>query len=124
LHAAGDRYSLGEGFLFMFQYVKRIVLIMGLSLAGSATEASSLTTSSSTIEQNIHGLLFYLFSGLTGIIFVVLIYCLIKNRQTKGAEGTHFHPHLGLELIWTTLPLVILVALAIPAVIQFIHSHG
>ncbi len=60
---------------------------------------------------------------LIGIVFAVLIFALVKNRQSTGSHVVHFHSNLGLELIWTTLPFLIVVGLAAPSIIQFLHAH-
>jgi len=73
---------------------------------------------------NLHMAAFYICCAIGSIVFGVLIYSLIKFRKSKGAKAAHFHEHLGIELLWTTIPFLILVALAIPAtiVLQRIHN--
>lgn len=58
------------------------------------------------------------------IVFGVLLYSLIQFRKSKGAKAAHFHEHLGLEIFWTTIPFLILVALAVPATIVLKHIHN
>lgn len=49
------------------------------------------------------------------IVFGVMIYALIHHRKSKGHEAVLFHENLRLEIFWTIIPFLILVALAIPA---------
>ena len=60
--------------------------------------------------------------GIGAVIFAILIYSLIKCRQSKGVQATHFHAHLWLELFWTVVPFLILTALAMPAIIVLKHA--
>lgn len=73
---------------------------------------------------NLHMAGFYVCCVIAVIVFSVLIYALIKFRKSKGAKAVHFHEHLGVEIIWTTIPFLILVALAIPATIVLMHIHN
>jgi cytochrome c oxidase subunit 2 len=56
--------------------------------------------------------------------FGVLFYSIFKYRKSKGAEAAHFHEHIWVEIAWTIVPTLILVALAIPAthVLKQIHN--
>ncbi|MFP3873031.1 MAG: cytochrome c oxidase subunit II [Thiohalophilus sp.] len=48
-------------------------------------------------------------------VFGVIIYSLFKHRKSKGAVASQFHESTAVEVIWTIIPLVILVLIAIPA---------
>lgn len=48
-------------------------------------------------------------------VFGVIIYSLFKHRKSKGAVAAQFHESTTVEVIWTIIPLVILVLIAIPA---------
>ena len=49
------------------------------------------------------------------LVFGVMIWSLINHRKSKGAVAAHFHHSTKAEVIWTIIPIVILVSLAIPA---------
>jgi cytochrome c oxidase subunit 2 len=114
--------SIGKIFLF----------ISGLFLAISARAESQLAMVNmpvgvSPISHEIYQLhmaCFWVCCVIGVIVFGVLIYSLIKFRKSKGAQAAHFHEHLGVEVIWTTIPFLILVALAIPATIVLQHIHN
>jgi cytochrome c oxidase subunit 2 len=48
-------------------------------------------------------------------VFAVIIYSLINHRKSKGAVAAQFHENTTIEVIWTAIPLIILVAIAVPA---------
>ncbi len=49
------------------------------------------------------------------IVFGVMIYSLICHRKAKGHIPATFHDNTRLEIVWTIIPFLILVALAVPA---------
>jgi cytochrome c oxidase subunit 2 len=49
------------------------------------------------------------------LVFAVLIYSIFTHRKSKGAEPADFHESTTVEIIWTTIPFLVLVAMAIPA---------
>jgi len=73
---------------------------------------------------NLHMAGFYVCCGIGVVVFGVLIYSLIKFRKSTGAKAAHFHEHMWVEVIWTTIPFLILVALAVPATIVLQHIHN
>ena len=48
-------------------------------------------------------------------VFAVMIYSLINHRKSKGAQPASFHESTTIEVIWTVIPFIILVAIAVPA---------
>lgn len=49
------------------------------------------------------------------VVFGVMFYALIYHRKSRGHKAATFHENLTLEIIWSIIPFIILVALAIPA---------
>jgi cytochrome c oxidase subunit II len=49
------------------------------------------------------------------VVFGVMIYSLIHHRKSKGYVPATFHDNQRLEVIWSIIPFLILVGLAIPA---------
>ncbi|PCH55392.1 MAG: cytochrome c oxidase subunit II [Legionellales bacterium] len=49
------------------------------------------------------------------IVFSVLFYALIWHRKSRGAVAANFHESLSVEIIWTIIPFIILIAMAWPA---------
>lgn len=116
----------------MLRWISRIILAITLCLSAVTAYAVSglelnMPYGVSPISHeiyNLHMAAFYVCCGIGVIVFGVLIYSLIKFRKSKGAVSAHFHEHLGIEILWTTIPFLILVALAIPATIVLQHIHN
>lgn len=61
--------------------------------------------------------MFMVILGITGVIFVLvegaLVYFVIKYRHRPGRQATYVHGNTKLEIIWTTIPFVIVVIIAV-----------
>ena len=61
--------------------------------------------------------IFYVILWLTGItgvlVFGTMIYFIVKYRQRAGVDAIHSHGNNTLEVVWTTIPVFIFLALAI-----------
>ena len=72
----------------------------------------SVTTGAHKVDVLIKGIFW-----LTGVVFVLTqgtyIYYLIKYRRRPGVKAHYSHGNNTLEVIWTTLPTIIFLALAI-----------
>jgi cytochrome c oxidase subunit 2 len=64
----------------------------------------------------LHMLVFWICVGIAVVVFGAMIYSLLVFRQSKGAipDTTMIHS-TKVEIIWTIIPVVILVVMAIPA---------
>ncbi len=57
-----------------------------------------------------------LICGVIGVlVFGVMLYSLIYHRKSKGYKAASFHDNLRLEIVWSMIPFLILVGLAVPA---------
>jgi len=48
-------------------------------------------------------------------VFGVMFYSIFKHRRSKGAKPAHFHESTTVEIAWTLVPFVIVIAMALPA---------
>ncbi|MHA7840397.1 MAG: cytochrome c oxidase subunit II [Gammaproteobacteria bacterium] len=71
----------------------------------------------------LHMITLYICIVIGVLVFTALFYSLIKYRKSKGVKAAHFHEHLGVELVWTIVPFLILVGLAIPATKVLMQIH-
>lgn len=53
--------------------------------------------------------------GIAVVVYSAMIYSIIRHRKSRGAKAAEFHENTLVEIIWTVIPFVILIALAIPA---------
>lgn len=92
----------------------------------ATVQASSINTSSgwnmpvgvTEISREVFGLhmtIFWICVAIAVVVFGVMFYSLIVYRKSKGASAAHFHENTVVEIIWTAVPMVILVLMAVPA---------
>jgi len=48
-------------------------------------------------------------------VFGVMFYSIWAHRKSRGAKPATFHEHLGVEVAWTVIPFIIVIAMALPA---------
>ena len=78
----------------------------------------NLTQGHTQISQDVYDLhmLILWICVFVGIgVFGVMFYSIYHHRKSKGHVAEQFHENTTVEIIWTIIPAVILVAMAIPA---------
>ena len=48
-------------------------------------------------------------------VFVFMFYAILRHRKSPGHEGGHFHENTTVEMVWTAIPLLIIIGMAWPA---------
>jgi cytochrome c oxidase subunit 2 len=91
----------------------------GQAQAASGWAQLNMTPGVTEMSRNIYGLhmlIFWVCVVIAALVFGVMIYSLVKFRKSKGAipDVTMVH-NTRVELIWTALPVIILIAMAVPA---------
>jgi cytochrome c oxidase subunit 2 len=93
----------------------------GFLLAGPASAAWDLNlkpgiTELSQEAYRLHMLILWWCVGIAVVVFGAMIYSIIKFRRSTGAKADTSITHsTTVEIIWTVIPIVILVVMAIPA---------
>ena len=64
---------------------------------------------------DLHMLILYVCAAIAVAVFGAMIYSLFQHRKSKGAEPATFDGSTKVEIIWTSIPFIILVAVAIPS---------
>lgn len=78
----------------------------------------NMTEGVTAVSHDVHGLhmqIFWWCVGIGVVVFGVMFYTMIMHRKSAGAQAAHFHDNTVLEFIWTGIPFVILIIMAIPA---------
>jgi cytochrome c oxidase subunit II len=64
---------------------------------------------------DLHMIAIYVCAGIGIVVFSVMFYALFYHRKSRGHKASSFHDNLTLEIIWSVIPFLILIALAVPA---------
>jgi cytochrome c oxidase subunit 2 len=72
-------------------------------------------TGISRATYDLHMLIFWICVAIGVAVYGVLFYSLFAYRKSKGAIPATFHHSTKVEIVWTAIPFVILIAMAIPS---------
>ena len=72
-------------------------------------------TDVSTSIFDLHMLILWICVAIGVVVFAAMIYCLVAFRKSKGAVPAKFSHSTTAEVVWTVIPVLILVGMAIPA---------
>jgi cytochrome c oxidase subunit 2 len=92
-----------------------ILLGTGNSFAEYPLNLRQGVTDISHRVYDLHMLIFWICVVVCVGVFAVLIYSLMTHRKSKGAVPATFHESTTVEIIWTTIPFLVLVGMAVPA---------
>ena len=95
--------------------ITALLLSPGITLADYKLNMTEGVTSISRDAHDLHMLVLWIVTIVGIAVFGVIIYSLIYHRKSKGAVAAQFHESTTIEVIWTIIPLVVLVLIAIPA---------
>lgn len=87
--------------------------------AAHAAWTLNLTPGIDKVSRDIYGLhmlAFWWCVGIAAVVFGFMIYSMVKFRHSQGAVADTTLTHsTRVEVIWTTIPVLILISMAIPA---------
>jgi len=72
-------------------------------------------TDISASVYNLHMIIFYICCVIGIVVFGIMFWSIIHHRKSKGAKPANFHESTKVEILWTAIPFVILIAMAFPA---------
>jgi cytochrome c oxidase subunit 2 len=64
---------------------------------------------------SLHMLIFWICVAIFVAVFSVMFYSIFKHRKSKNYEPAKFSHSTSVEIVWTVIPFLILIAMAIPA---------
>ena len=97
-----------------------------LSTSAWAEWGVNLTPGVTEISREVYDLhmtVFWICVWIGVVVFGVMFWSVFAHRKSKGAVPAQFHESTLVELIWTTLPFVILIGMAIPATATLIKVY-
>jgi len=100
-----------------------ISVISGFALSLVSTLASAeyglnFPKPVTAISQEVYGLHMLIMMVCVGIgivVFGAMFWSIIMHRKSRGAKAAKFHESTTIEIIWTAIPFMILVGMAIPS---------
>ena len=87
----------------------------GAALAEYKLNMTQGITEVSKDIYDLHMMVFWVCVVIGIVVFGAMIYSIFAHRKSKGHKAANFHESTAVELIWTGIPIIILIAMAIPA---------
>ncbi len=104
---------------------KFLMPVLGSLFVASAANAASQdnwevnlpvgVTDISALIFDLHMFVFWICVAIGVLVFGVMIAAMVKFRKSKGAEPATWSHSTAAEIIWTVVPIVILISMAVPA---------
>ena len=66
-------------------------------------------------QQWLHWFMMILCTVIFFAVFAVMFYSIWKHRKSKGHKAATFHESVTVEIVWTIVPFVIVILMALPA---------
>ena len=109
---------------------RRVALLLAvpilIGLAACAAPQTTFEPASDTTES-IDGVYRFIF-WLAGVVFVVILGVVLAFsiifRERPGREAKQFHGNTRLEIVWTLIPVLIVVAIAVPTFKVIVDTTG
>ena len=100
--------------------VGALVAFSNSAIASTAAERSDLNlrqgVSDISLEvYDLHMLMFWICVVIGVVVFGVMFYSMVMHRKSTGAKPANFHENVKVEVLWTVIPFIILIAMAWPA---------
>ena len=95
----------------------------GTARADYALNLTEGVTSISREAYRLHMLALWVCVVIAILVFGAMAWSMYFHRKSRGAVAANFHDNTKVEIVWTILPFLVLVGLAIPATTALIAMH-
>lgn len=78
------------------------------------------------VSREIHSLhmeMFWWCVAVGTLVFAIMFFSILFHRKSRGVEPAKFHENTWLEILWTAIPVVILILMALPATRSLIKLY-
>ena len=98
-------------------------LIFGQAHAAWTVNMAPGATETSSAIFDLHMTIFWICVVIGVVVFAAMFWSIIVHRRSTGQQAAHFHENTKVEIMWTIVPLLILVVMAIPATKTLIKMY-
>lgn len=95
-----------------------LLALLCVDSAIAAEMPLNMTRGVTEISQKVfdlHMTIFYICCAIGLVVFGAMFWSILHHRKAKGVQPAQFHESTKVELLWTAIPVVILILMAIPA---------
>jgi cytochrome c oxidase subunit 2 len=107
----------GQGYVCLLRGLTAGSLAVFASLANAAWELNlqSPVTALARRVYDLHTLLTWVIFIIFVGVFAVVTWSIIFHRKSRGHKAADFHDNTTVEIVWTIVPTLVLIAIAFPA---------
>ncbi len=104
-------------------------LLLGMIFSSMAWADNQLNLTKGVTEvsnevYDLHMFVLYICTAIGVVVFGAMIWSMIFHRKSKGVKPATFHESTKVEIIWTVVPILILVSMAFPATKTLINMEN
>jgi cytochrome c oxidase subunit 2 len=97
--------------------------IVGQAHAAWTTNMAPGATEVSHDVFNLHMIIFWICVVIGIVVFGAMFWSMIVHRRSTGQVAARFHESTKVEIMWTVVPLLILIVMAVPATRTLIRMY-
>ena len=90
-----------------------------LAATANATDMPlNMTKGVTEISQQVYDLhmtIFWICCVIGAVVFGIMFWSILRHRKARGVQPAQFHESTKVEILWTAIPVIILIVMAIPA---------
>ncbi|MGI9283422.1 MAG: cytochrome c oxidase subunit II [Endozoicomonas sp.] len=106
--------GIGQSFLWFLASLSGFLIPTRVFADWEVNMTEGVTAVSRSI-YDLHMAIFIICVVIGIVVFGVMFYSILMHRKSRGAKPHPFHESTLVEILWTTIPFLILVGMAIPA---------
>lgn len=72
---------------------------------------------------DLHMTIFWICVVIGLLVFGAMFWSMFAHRRARHPQPAHFHENTRVEVLWTVIPLLILIAMAVPATRTLLHIY-
>ncbi len=101
--------------------------LLGLAFSSAQAEwAVNMLPGATEVSRSVfdlHMIIFWICVVIGVVVFGVMFWSMLMHRRSTGQKPAHFHESTTVEILWTVVPFVILVVMAVPATQTLIEIY-
>lgn len=100
-----------------------LLLVSNLAFAEYAVNFQKPVTAVGAEVYHLHMLIMMVCVVIGIVVFGAMFYSIVMHRKSRGHKAATFHESTTIEIIWTAIPFLILVGMAIPSTATLIKMY-
>ncbi len=121
MRIVGTRHATGTIARFILGFA--LWLAANLAFAGYGVTFQEPVTPIAQRILDLHNLILLICFVIFVIVFSFMFYAVFAHRKSRGGKPATFHDNTTLEIVWTVIPFLILVGMAIPSTATLIDAY-